>query len=182
MTLPSNIRNALDDLPNSLDETYARALLAIDKHVQEDALRLFQCLAVAIRPLRVEELADILAIQFNSGALPMFNPDRRPDDAEAVLSVCSNLINVINVDGSLVVQFSHFSVKELLMSHRLTSSGDDLACFYIDLHSAHTTLAQACLGVLLRLDDHVDEDNIQNFPLSSYAAEHWVSHGQFEDL
>ena len=68
------------------------------------------------------------------------------------------------------------------MSHRLTSSGDDLACFYIDLHSAHTTLAQACLGVLLRLDDHVDEDNIQNFPLSSNAAEHWVSHGQFEDL
>ena len=177
-TLPAHIRSALDDLPKSLDETYARALLAIDKHMREYAQRLFQCLAVAIRPLRVEEIADILAIQFDSVALPMFNPDWRPDDAEgAVLSVCSNLISVIDNDGSRVVQFSHFSVKEFLTSDRLAAAREDLSRFHIDPHSAHTTLAQACLSVLLRLDDHINIYNIQNFPLSGYAAEHWVDHG-----
>jgi ankyrin repeat protein len=182
-TLPAHIRNALNDLPKSLDETYARALLAIDKHMREDVQRLFQCLAVSLRPLRVEDLADILAIRFDSGALPIFDPDCRLDDAEeAVISACSNLVSAIDVDGSRVFQFSHFSVKEFLTSDRLATSTEDLSRFYIVPHSAHTTLAQACLGVLLHLDDRIDKDGIKNFPLSEYAAKHWVEHAQFGNV
>lgn len=84
--------------------------------------RLFQCLAVSVRPLRVEELAEIIAIRFEEGALPEYNMDRYLEDSEeAVLTGCSSLITIVDVDGSLVVQFSHFSVKEFLTSDRVTA-------------------------------------------------------------
>jgi hypothetical protein len=72
-TLPPSIRKVLNDLPKTLDETYSRTLLGIDEEKREYAQRLFQCLMVSIRPLRVEELAEILAIQFDEEALPIFN-------------------------------------------------------------------------------------------------------------
>ena len=178
-----DIRSSLDNMPKTLDETYEHALLAINQEMRQHAQRLFQCLAVSIRPLRVEELADILAVRFNAEALPKFNPDwRLGNPEEAVLSVCSNLISVVNVDGSQIVQFSHFSVKEFLTSDRLATAIEDLSGYYIRPHSAHTILAQASLSVLLQLDNHIDRNSIESFPLSSYAAQHWVTHGQFEGV
>jgi hypothetical protein len=182
-TLPAHLRGALKNMPKTLDETYERALLEIDEEMRQCAQRLFQCLAVSIRPLRVEELAEILAVQFDAGAVPEFNPDWRFGDAEeAVLSVCSNLISVVDVGGSQVVQFSHFSVKEFLTSDRLAAAREDLSGYYIVPHSAHTILAQASLSVLLQLGDHIDTDSIKDFPLSGYAAQYWVDHGQFENV
>jgi hypothetical protein len=93
------------------------------------------------------------------------------------------LISVVEEDGSQVVQFSHFSVKEFLTSSRLAGSSANVSRFHILLETAHTILAKACLGVLLRLDEHVDVYNIENsFPLARYAAEHWVDHAQFENV
>jgi hypothetical protein len=43
-------------------------------------------------------------------------------------------------------------------------------------------LAQACLGVLLQLDDRIVQNDVGGgFPLAGYAARHWVSHAQFEN-
>ncbi len=76
----------MGDLPKGLDETYGRILLGIDEEKREYAQRLFRCLSFSIRPLRVEELAEIFAVRFDKTALPTFNPDWRPVDAsEAVL-------------------------------------------------------------------------------------------------
>ena len=101
----------------TLDETYSRALLVIDGGNREYALRLFQCLTVSIRPLRIEELADILAVQFDDAALPTFNPACRPVNAEeAVISVGSSLVTIVDRGGYKVVQFSHYSVKEFCIS------------------------------------------------------------------
>ena len=181
--LPMDIRGSLDSMPKTLDETYERALLAISGEMRQYAQRLFQCLAVSIRPLRVEELADILAVRFDAGALPQFNPNWRLGNAEeAVLSVCSNLISVIDVDGSQVVQFSHFSVQEFLTSDRLATAMEDLSGYHIIPCSAHTILAQASLSVLLHLGDHIDREGVKDFPLSGYAAQHWVDHGQFDGV
>ena len=182
-TLPAHIRSTLNHMPESLDQTYERVLLAIPNTNRWVAQRLFQCLAVSVRPLRVEELANIFAVDFDAGALPEFTPDWRLEDAEeAVFSACSSLISVIDMDGSQVVQFSHFSVKEFLTSDRLAASGEGLSDYYIVPRSAHAILAQASLGILLHLDDDIDKDSIQNFPLSGYAAEHWIDHGRFENI
>ena len=147
------------------------------------AQRLFECLAVSVRPLRVEELAEILAVRFDAGAHPQFNTGWRLGDAEeAVLSACSSLIIVINVNGSRIVQFAHFSVKEFLTSDRLATASEDLSRYHIVPYLAHATLAQASLGVLLQLDDRIDKESIKNFPLADYAARHWFEHGKFENV
>jgi hypothetical protein len=82
-----------------------------------------------------------------------------------------------------IVQFSHFSVKEYLTSDRLeTSNVVNIRQFYIPLEPAHTTLARACLAVLLQLDGRADEERLAAFPLASYAARNWVDHAKFENV
>ena len=183
---PPNLRQFLNELPETLDETYEQMLRGINKAQKDNAHRLLQCLAVAVRPLRVEELAELLAFDFqesNSGGIPTLKDDWRWDDEEgAVLSTCSSLIAVVpSVDSeSRVVQFSHFSVKEYLTSPRLSRSHGDVSRFYIDLDAAHTIMAQACLGILLRLDEHADNGSGKEFPLVGYAAEHWAEHARLD--
>jgi ankyrin repeat protein len=173
----------LDDLPETLDETYERTLHCIDREKWDYAFRLFQCLVVSIRPLHVEELAEVLAIRPDNGnVISRFDADWRPENAkEAVFSACSTLITVVNVDGDEVVQFSHFSVKEYLTSTRISTS-DRVSRFHILPRSAHLFLAMASLGVLLQLGGRIDKSNIRDFPLASYAAKHWVDHVRYEDI
>jgi ankyrin repeat protein len=184
---PPSVRHMLEELPETLDETYERILRDINKANRGHAHRLLQCLTVAIRPLRVAELAEIVAVDFGTvgcGGTSKLNTNWRwADQQQAVLSTCSSLISIVDEDDSQVVQFSHFSVKEFLTSSRLASSSADVSRFHILLEPAHTILAKACLGVLLRLDEDMDEDHVEkSFPLARYAAEHWVDHAQFEDV
>jgi ankyrin repeat protein len=144
-----------------------------------------QCLVAAVRPLRVEELAEVLAFDFNAEGIPKLNLAWRwEDQEEAVMSACSSLVIVVKDDeeDSRIVQFSHFSVKEYLMSSRLAESSREVSRYHILLEPAHTILAQACLGVLLRLDEHIDRDKMKDLPLAKYAAEHWVKHARVENV
>ena len=186
--IPPSVRQMLEELPESLDGTYERVLREINKANQTHAHRLLQCLTVAIRPLRVAELAEVLAVDFEEtsiGETSKLKSDWRWGDQEqAVLSTCSSLIAVVNENGTEVVQFSHFSVKEFLTSPRLVTSSSDVSRFHIPLEPAHTVMARACLGTLLRSgdipDDHVDVE--KRFPLARYAAVYWVTHAKFEDV
>jgi hypothetical protein len=138
-------------------------------------------LVVAIRPLRVEELAELFAIEFDQDAGPSLKEGWRPESPEdAVLSACSTLIAVIENEGSKIVQFSHFSVKEYLTSDRLRIS--EMDHYHIPLDAAHTILARACLTVLLQLDETVDKKRLKTFPLALYAAQHWVDHAKYENV
>jgi ankyrin repeat protein len=167
----------------SLDETYDRILQGITRERQEYAQRLLHCLAESIRPLRAEELAEILAIQFDTGTIPNYDVNWRPENPEeAVLSACSSLITIVDMDTSRVVQFSHFSVKEYLTSERLANAGKQLSQYHILPDSAHTILAQASLSVLLALDDQIDKERMKNFPFAIYAARYWVDHAQFANV
>ena len=160
--LPQNVRRILQELPASLDETYERMLGEIAN--PDQAYRLLQCLTVATRPLRVDELAEILALDFDRGkdGIPELNTDWRWDDErQGVLATCSSLIVVVEgYVGSWrtrVVQFAHFSVKEFLTSDRLANKAD-ISRFHIRLEPAHTTIAQSCLAILLQ-SDHDDRAN-----------------------
>jgi ankyrin repeat protein len=149
----------------------------------ERAHRLFQCVSVAARPLYVEELADILAFNFEVESTPTFRAERRSEDpVHTVLSTCSSLLAVVDVGGSRVVQFAHFSVKEYLTSARLAKAKDTISRFHVFMTPAHTTIAQACLGILLHLDENITKDSLKDFPLVEYAAEHWVGHARFENV
>ena len=179
---PPSVRHILEELPDSLDETYERILKEIRKPNQGHAHRLLQCLVVAVRPLRIEELAEVLAFDFQTGGMPKLNPGWRwEDQEEAVTSACSSFVAIIKDGDSRVVQFSHFSVKEFLTANRLADPVRDVSRYHIRLDAAHTILAQACLGVLLRLDERVDRDSIKSFPLAGYAAQYWPTHARVGD-
>jgi hypothetical protein len=182
--MPSSIPKALNELPVTLDDTYERILQNIPKQKWQHAHRLFQCMVAARRPLQVEELAEMFAIGFGPNSAPNVVEDWRPaNPEEAVLSACSTLITIIDDEGSKIVQFSHFSVKEYLTSDRLeTSEVTNIRQFYISLEPAHTILARACLAVLLQLEENVEKERLATFPLAFYAAENWVDHAKFENV
>src|SRR5216683_1367837 len=142
-------------------------------------------MVAAIRPLRVEELAEVLAIDFDPTAAPKLVKDWRPqypeDSEKTLLSACSTLISIIDDGGAKIVQFSHFTVKEFLTSNRLeTLELGNLCRYYIPLELAHTTLVQACLAILLQLVEKVDKEQLATLPLAFYAAQNWVDHARFE--
>ena len=181
----------LGELPESLDMTYERILEEIREQNKLLAHRLLQCLVVAVRPLRVDELAEVLAVDFdNAEGIPRLNPNWRwEDQEEAIFLACSSLISIVE-EGEFVdygdsrariVQFSHFSVKEFLTSPRLATASGKVSNYHLDLEPAHAILAQACLGVLLRIED-VEESTPEDYPLARYAAEHWTTHAQFGEV
>ena len=181
--LPGRIRHALAELPETLDETYKRTLQRISKVNWKLAHRLFQCVAVASRPLSVKELAEFLAFDFETGSIAEFHENWRLEDpVAAMLSTCSTLLTVVKVKGSKVTQFSHFSVKEYLTSSRLIEKCDTISSrFHVSVAAAHTLVAQACLGHLLHFGDDTTAGSVQTFPLAEYATRHWVGHAQCAD-
>ena len=184
-SLPPCIEHTLNEVLESLDKTYVRALKDIKAPNQHHARRLFHCLAAATRSLRVEELAEVLAVDLDDAeGIPKLKPDWRQEDKEEImLTHCSSLIAIIQTGDSRIVEFSHFSVKHFLTSARLAKS-TDIADYHIDLEHAHTVLAQECLGALLYLDDRVEENagvvktRSLSSPLAEYAANYWVTHAR----
>ena len=141
---------------------------------------------MAIRPLRVEELAEILALDFDGaeGGIPELNKDWRwQNQQEAVLFTCSSLITIVRDGSHRVVQFSHFSVKEYLTSDRPTTSQSNISHFRISLEPAHITIVKASLSILLQSDNNAGEDGVKtSSPLAGYAGQHWVDHAKFENV
>jgi hypothetical protein len=163
---------------------YECILKEIKKPNRGHARCVLECLVVAIRPLRVAELAEVLAVDFDDvDGIPKLNRDWQWEDQEQALMIaCSSLIAIVEAKYSWVVQFSHFSVKEFLTLSRLTTASGEALDYHIDLGPAHTTLAQACLGVLLRTHYDVDGHTPSDHLLVQYAAEHWTTHTQLEDV
>lgn len=129
----------------------------------------------------------MLALEFSAveNSIPKVNEELRWEDQErAVLFACSSLIAIVGVPWrKRVVQFSHFSVKEFLTSDRLaSSSADALRYHHFRFEPAHTIMAQACLGVLLRLDKTMDKQTINMYPLARYASRHFGQHAEFENV
>ena len=127
---------------------------------------------------------EFLAIDFKAGPIPKYREDWRLEDpVEAVLSTCSTLLALVNVEGSRMIQFSHFSVKEILTSSRFGEKGDTISQrYHISPIPAHTLVAQAYLSILLHLDKSITRDGLANFPLAQYAAENWFGHARFEGV
>ena len=176
------MRRTIEELPGDLDATYERILKEISPVNRVYTHRLLQCLTVAVRPLVVEELAEVLAIEFDGErGIPKLNEGFRwADQEQAVLSACSSLIAIVKYsDSRRRVQFSHFSVKEFLTSDRIaTSELNSLRYHHIQLESAHAVMARVCLGVLFRLDDSMDKETIQSYPLGKYVGKYFYDHAE----
>ena len=59
---------------------------------------------------------------------------------------------------------------------------DTISHFHVTMTTAHTTLTQACLGVLLHFDVDVTRASLEEFPLAKYAVKYWASHARIENV
>ena len=139
---------------------------------------------MARRPLRAEELAELLVFNFKGGPFRLFRRVWRQEDlVNAVQTTYSSLLAIVKDGDTTVIQFSHFSVQEFFKKAMVANASADVSYYRIPTAPTHALVAQACLDVLLRLDKNVvTRDSLRRFPLAEYAAEHWLKHVRFGNL
>lgn len=176
---PSGVKAILASLPKTLGETYTNIIAGIDEEYRIDALTIFQWLIYSRRTLRVDEIAEVLAIEY--AGEPEFSPEFRLQDARDILSVCSSTITIENSGAgsrAAEVRLAHASVRDFLLAG---GAGFDAAPKSVfEARVVHEKLAQSCLAYLLYLGSpHLDEDSISTkFPFVDYAARNWMIHAK----
>ncbi|KAG4429187.1 hypothetical protein IFR05_015330 [Cadophora sp. M221] len=76
------LRKALKSLPKTLDDTYVRILLRIDEDYSQDAFRILQWLIYSARPLHIEEMVEVIAIDSEQS---QFDPENRLPDPRVLV-------------------------------------------------------------------------------------------------
>ncbi|KAF8466290.1 ankyrin repeat-containing domain protein, partial [Gautieria morchelliformis] len=188
---PHELKEALTNLPKTLYETYDRILLDIDEGNRDDARKLLQWLAFSLRKVSLREAVEVLATDPDGKKGRQFDPDRRFDDPRDILTLCSNLVTVTDIDKTFSypeylkgdqgkfteLTLAHFSVREYLVSESLRTHRK-LSFYHCDTKLANTFIAKTCLTYLLQFNKYsIGRDRV-SYPLCSYAAEYWIRHTQ----
>jgi ankyrin repeat protein len=174
------LRRSLASLPLTLEKTYDRILLAITEEDSIYAIRILQWLTVAERPLSVNEIAEVVAIDETRERV--FDEEEVLQDPLDALEICSSLVTVQDITygekapWTQIVTLAHYSVKEYLLSERICAS--QLSRYSMNIDACHARLARACLGYLqqmlqvrLELDEH-----LRISQLLPYCSDYWMSH------
>ncbi|KAK5756659.1 hypothetical protein LTS12_013249 [Elasticomyces elasticus] len=196
---PRRVRDALNNLPATLNDTYARIIEHIDQSdYGDDALKILRWLVYSAEPLTTRMVMEVTGIFL--GSHPQFDAEERYVDARDIVRACSSLIS-IGVEGDAgawedveegttgfsretsedvwaprFVRLAHFSVKEYLVSRHSLRPGLDKYSLR-NAQKCHEILSRYCLVYLLRFETEgpVDEDDVITFPLADYAARYWAS-------
>ncbi|KAK6511647.1 hypothetical protein TWF481_000556 [Arthrobotrys musiformis] len=137
-----NLLSILETLPADITGTYNLILNTIKSHDDKiQAKRIFNIVAIAARPLTLEELTDYL--QWNvetEDGLPAYSPT-------SILDVCKDLVIPRHVNGKTCIYFVHSSVKEYLAENRI-----------LDDSRAHLEVARGCIHYLHQKQfEYIDE-------------------------
>jgi Heterokaryon incompatibility protein (HET) len=178
---PSTIQKALRSLPKTLDETYQRILEKISPLNSQEALNALRWISFATRPLFIEELVEVCAI--NLGADLEFDVAERYEPSD-ILDLLTGLI-AVNPPLKLaerplykthVVTFSHFSVLEYLLGTRIVSSPASL--YSVEIPYSNHVIARCCLAYLVCCNSF--QLRKEDFPLRQYAWDYWAWHAVSE--
>ena len=190
----SALRAALESLPKTLNETYNRILGAIDADNMPDALQLLQWLTFSRRPLRLRELAEVVAIDIED--IPCFNEEDRLRHPTDLLRICSSLVNLNYEEDDIAgqpdildceIRLAHYSVREYLVS----KIGEPTFANFAET-PAHLSIGKSCVAYLLHLGQiravssnknrqHHETNLLERYPLSTYAAQYWPEHARYID-
>lgn len=179
------IRSALEELPDGLDETYGRMLRSIEPRRQKQVANMLKWLISSMRPLEIKELAEIFILDPKS-SVP-FDEKKRLFSAETVLGYLHGLVTRFPAEfesyggwsdwiPSEKIQFAHFSIKEYLVSTRLAP---DLAdTFSTSSMDAHQHIAESCIAYHTHLSKTVlaTPESLTEFRLWEYVCKYWPEH------
>ncbi|KAJ6783166.1 hypothetical protein PWT90_03737 [Aphanocladium album] len=143
----ADIRNALNNLPKSLEETYARIISRIGTLTRRTELmqRIFRWVAAAKRPLALEELREAVAIEIGQ-------THRRTDllthDISRVVLWSENILQIAEEEPRQV-RFAHSSIYDFITKK---ASSQRLADFQVDIKEVNHLLGELCV-TYLNFDD-----------------------------
>jgi hypothetical protein len=184
------LRKSLASLPRTLDQTYDRILSAISEEYSEYAMRILKWLTFSARPLSVEEIAEVVAIDVARD--PAFDRDEVLEDPLEALNICSSLVTITTneADGrsgpaQRIIALAHYSVQEYLVSDRIKQgpakqySMQELEC--------QNAITSGSLEYLIQLQQPSSNETLNAFALARYSAKFWSSHlqktgAQLEDV
>ena len=190
---PALLRKTLKSLPKTLDDTYARILTNVAEDYIEDVHRILSCLVCCLYPLAVHELAETVAIVPQGDTC--FDVDNRLREPRDVLSLCSGLVTTVKsrrttlMGGPQIpieeVRLAHFSVKEYLVSDRISSK--PTSDFHIEERMAHELLATLSIRYLIHCHQekycesseflmNYETDFLKIAAFAPYAASFWSQH------
>lgn len=136
-----DIRKVIKNLPKNLPETYDRVLGKIvnaDKAIL--AGKIFRYVAVAKRPLALEELREAIAVEPGQTTRRV---DRLINNVDRLLAWCGNLI--VLDEEEQVIHFAHFTVKEYFLS---SLSPPHLNDFHFQSSKADDDVGRICVTYL----------------------------------
>ncbi|KAH7357075.1 hypothetical protein BKA65DRAFT_534818 [Rhexocercosporidium sp. MPI-PUGE-AT-0058] len=107
------VRNALNELPKTLDETYERSLYCIPMENQIMARTTLHLLS-STNICNLEDLLEALSVDLDSLS---YDPRNRPWDRLAPIEVCRCLVSYEPENDR--IRLAHYTVKEFLISPRI---------------------------------------------------------------
>jgi ankyrin repeat domain-containing protein 50 len=167
------VRQALKQLPTSLEDSYGRILQTIAPSDEAFATRALLWLSHATRLLSLTELAAATVLSDNFTSL---EPGAQFHDPTDILEICRSL--VAYDDQSQVVRIAHHSVREFLVNRI-----NPLSLFYMPAPTSHASMARTCFSYMLLPEfaagPRFKTDFVQileKYPLLRYAARKWPLH------
>lgn len=178
----AELEDAINCLPATLEETYERALSAVDDQRREGMRNVLRWLSFSARPTRLEEIAEVMAINFAAEPQPAYDARKRLIDPQRFFQNYSSLVRVLTVKTKSVLyrelRLAHLSVKDFLISSKIR--GSTVSFYAIDSLSAHRSIAETCLIYLRQFDKPFTllSNPPESYCLARYAAKHWPHHVQ----
>ena len=116
---PREIENALQKLPVTLEEAYTDLMARIEKGrsgAKRLALKTLQWVSKAARPLRLEELCELLIIEPGDQDIE----ERYRISPQTVIDACGSLVICDGNEG--IVRLAHFTVQQFLSEYDFVSN------------------------------------------------------------
>ncbi|CAM1511169.1 Fc.00g086820.m01.CDS01 [Cosmosporella sp. VM-42] len=172
-----DIRDALHDMPTTLNETYVGILDRIPEHDRDIAREALLWLCFSLRPLSLDELAEAVVLRESDSYI---DDDCRLTNPLIILDICRDLA----VRDEYFVTLAHDSIRSFLTSPHIRNSS--AAFFAIDADSANSSILRKCLSYL-RLDVFASGPiasitqyhvRLGTHPLINYASTYWPTHSE----
>lgn len=174
----ADLEEAVDKLPDGLDEAYGRILSRIhglSSTEKDRAFRILFWVCTAYRSVTIHEVADGIILKPGQTVLTR---KTRPSNVESILDICAPFLERSNRG---ILDMVHFSAREYLLDPQ---SGP-----FVDTVKAHFNSAFSCivnltstLDIIPRYsngkpDSHFETMLVQGaFGLQEYAHQYWVEH------
>ncbi|KAJ9658151.1 hypothetical protein H2198_003856 [Neophaeococcomyces mojaviensis] len=122
----AELEDVLNCLSATLEETYERALAVIDEQRREVMRNVLRWLSFSARPLRLEEIAEVMAVDFSAVPQPKHDVRKRLVNPQRFFQTYSSLFRILNVKTNGVeyqeLRLAHLSLREYLVSPRIRGS------------------------------------------------------------